>query len=234
MNGWVSHTNLLRFFHHTASRLADNIRAKTAADSGFITVAQELIWINRPATTGCYSATLNCQRGDAMAQTAATNQPTGADQRRAKRERVIKRAKIIYGFAGSTIDCHILDESPYGLMIETESMVAIPEQLTVKLEDAGMFHVVRRWALGNKIGLELVGPQIIDEATHLRMQSILEILDRQGIGAAMQILHADRFFDNLDLRHTAETADHAMTELRTFLQSAATTPRLPEVSRQAK
>ncbi len=164
-----------------------------------------------------------------MAQKAASSElPAGADQRRAKRERVIKRAKIIYGFAGSTIDCHVLDESPYGLMIETESMVAVPEQLTVRLEDAGMFHVVRRWALGNKIGLELVGPQIIDEATHLRMQSILEILDRQGVGPAMQILRADRFFDNLSLRRAAEAADQAMTELRTFLQTAATTPRLPD------
>jgi hypothetical protein len=166
-----------------------------------------------------------------MAEKATTSDlPAGADQRRAKRERVIKRAKIIYGFSGSTIDCHVLDESPFGLMIETESMVAVPEQLTVRLEDAGMFHVVRRWALGNKIGLELVGPQIIDEATHLRMQSILEILDRQGVGPAMRILRADRFFDNPSLRHAAESADQAVTELRTFLQNAATTPRLPETN----
>jgi len=172
--------------------------------------------------------------GRAMAQKAASSEEpsaaaqAGADQRRAKRERVIKRAKIIYGFSGSTIDCHVLDESPYGLMIETESMVAVPEQLTVSLEGSGMFHVVRRWALGNKIGLELVGPQIIDEATHLRMQSILEILDRQGVGPAMRILRADRFFDNQSLRHAAEAADQAMAELRTILENATASPRLPE------
>jgi hypothetical protein len=170
-----------------------------------------------------------------MAQNAAISEapapPNGADQRRAKRERVIKRAKIIYGFSGSTIDCHVLDESPFGLMIETESMVAVPEQLTVRLEGAGMFHVVRRWAFGNKIGLELVGPQIIDEATHLRMQSILEILDRQGLDAAMKILRADRFFDNQSLRHAAESADQAMTELRTVLRNAATNNRLPDAKR---
>jgi len=165
-----------------------------------------------------------------MAQANLTNLPAGADQRRAKRERVIKRAKIIYGFSGSTIDCRVLDESPYGLMVETESMVAIPEQLTVKMEGAGMFHVVRRWALGNKIGLELVGPQIIDEATHLRMQSILDILDRQGVDQAIKILRADRFFDNPGLRHAAENAGKAMTELRTFLRNATTTPRLPETN----
>jgi hypothetical protein len=163
-----------------------------------------------------------------MAQKAATNDPSHAEHRRAKRERVIKRAKIIYGFSGSTIDCHVLNESPLGLLIETESMVAVPEQLTVRLEDAGMFHVVRRWALGNKIGLELVGPQIVDQATHQRMQSILEILEMQGIGPAMRILRADRFFNNPTLRHAAETADQAMAALKTILKDAATTSRLPE------
>jgi hypothetical protein len=143
------------------------------------------------------------------------------ERRRVKRERVIKGGRLVFGFGGSTVACRILNESPFGLLAETESMTELPDQLAVKLDDGAIFHAVRRWALGNQIGLERVGEQMTDEATHTRMRSILDILERHGLDAAMGILRADRFFGDASLREAAEAADEAVARLKTVLQGAA-------------
>jgi hypothetical protein len=143
------------------------------------------------------------------------------DRRRIRRRRVIKAATLFFGFSGSSIDCEILDESPYGMLVDTSVMVPVPDQLAIRLDDGPMSHVIRRWALGTKIGLELVGPQVVDMPTRVRMKSILEILDAHGLAAALAILNAARFFDNAELREAAEEAGGGMAKLRIVLEGAA-------------
>jgi len=142
---------------------------------------------------------------------------TPLSRRRVHRRRVLKSGQLRFGFSGSTVDCQILDESPYGLLVETDIRVPVPDQLAIRLDGGGIFHVIRRWDIDKKIGLEFVGPQVVDQATRVRMQSILDILDAHGLTAALDILRAQSFFDNTALRRAAEDAGGAMAKLRILL-----------------
>ena len=143
------------------------------------------------------------------------------NRRRVTRRRVIKIARLSFGLSGSTIDCEIIDESPYGMLVETNVIVNVPDQLTIRLDSGALFHVIRRWAIGTKIGLEIVGLQVIDKPTRARMQSILSVLKTYGLPAALEILRAEQFFDNAELRQAAEDAGSAIAKLQTILECIA-------------
>ncbi len=137
--------------------------------------------------------------------------------RRANRQRVFKSGKIVFGEAGTTVDCLIRDESPTGILIETDVFVEVPEQVKVKITNGGTFLALRRWALGNKIGFEFVGDRIHDNPTLATMRGVLEVLHTQGIHQAVQSLRIARFFDNQDIQTAAKDAEAATKRLEALL-----------------
>ncbi len=165
----------------------------------------------------CETATLDGP-SQSSSDTKANDPAKNPNKRRVKRRSVIKSGQLIFGLSGSTVDCEILDESSYGFLVETNIIVQVPDQLTIKVDNGAQFHVIRRWAIGMKIGLELVGPQVIDKPTQVRMQSILTILEAQGLPAALEILRAQQFFHNAILRQAAEDAGSAIAKLQTILK----------------
>ncbi|MDQ2763643.1 MAG: hypothetical protein M3Y22_09235 [Pseudomonadota bacterium] len=76
------------------------------------------------------------------------------NNRRSKRSRVLKSAKIIFGISGSTIDCLVLDETEGGLRVETDVVIQIPENVTIQYRSGAIVPARRRWARGTEIGLE--------------------------------------------------------------------------------
>jgi hypothetical protein len=139
------------------------------------------------------------------------------DMRRVKRQRVLKPGKIIFGISGATIDCFVRDESPQGVLVETDVLVAVPDQVTVKLPGTGTHLALRRWAMGNRIGFEFIGARVIDDETLVRMRAINEVLQRQGVTQAVNSLRLSRFFENDELRRLAEEAEAATIRLESFL-----------------
>ncbi len=139
------------------------------------------------------------------------------NNRRIKRQRVVKMGKIIFGVSDITVDCLICDETPAGILVETETPVSVPEEVKIKLTNGGTFLAMRRWVLGNKIGFEFIGARINDTTTSDSMNAIYDVLQRQGITQALVSLRRSRFFDNDELRQIAEEAETATIRLERLL-----------------
>ena len=126
-----------------------------------------------------------------------------SEKRQAKRKRVLRTGKIIFGPCDIVIDCLILDESPHGLLTETSFPSDVPEQVKIKVMGGGTFHATQRWTRGSFIGFEIIGPRIDDNATLVNL--------------AVQSLRRARFFDNDELRSAAEQVEASIARLELLL-----------------
>ncbi len=145
------------------------------------------------------------------------------EQRRSKRKRVIKRGQVSFGFSGSTVDCLIIDESSYGVMVETAVPMAVPEQVTIIIDGRATFPAIRRWSMGNRLGLEFIGPQVHDRATVERLRMIDNVLQKDGLEPALALLRAAQFYDDKKLQSAAEAAEAAVQQLQAMLREDRTT-----------
>jgi hypothetical protein len=136
-------------------------------------------------------------------------QPDPADRRRARRNPVIKAAKLIFNAAGSVHNCLVLDESSSGVLVDLGVMIAVPDDVTIQFGNGASFLARRRWTSGTKSGLNFAGAQIVTDEVALRMKRIADILRAQGLEAAIATLRAARFFDNIELRRSAEEVEAA-------------------------
>jgi hypothetical protein len=131
------------------------------------------------------------------------------DRRKARRNPVIKSAKIIFGSSGAVHDCLVLDESTGGVMADLGTMIKVPDEVTIQFAGGASFLARRQWSNGTKIGLHFTGTQIISHETALRMKKVADILRAHGLMAAIGTLRAARFFDNTELRRAAEDVEAA-------------------------
>lgn len=139
------------------------------------------------------------------------------ERRRHVREKVLKAAKIICGGGDSIFNCLVLDESPEGIFVDMGGAYTLPAEVTIQFNSGAAFRAVRRWSTGTRIGFQFVGPQIVDHETANRMQAVAEILRNHGMAAAMQTLRVAQYFDNLELRRVAETAEAEYRRLEAAL-----------------
>ncbi len=139
------------------------------------------------------------------------------EPRRAKRTRVFKSGKIIFGFSDSTVDCLILDKSPHGVQVETTVPMTVPEEVKFKIVGGGTYHAIRRWTRGNSIGFEFVGSRIHDDVTLAKMRAIKDVLETRGVAMAVHSLRSEKFFDNIELQRAAEEAEAAVSRLNALL-----------------
>jgi hypothetical protein len=149
-----------------------------------------------------------------------------ANRRRHVREKVLKAAKIIFGGGDSVYNCLVLDESPDGVFVDVGGASVLPAEVTIQFNSGATFRAVRRWSTGTRIGFQFVGPQIISQETAGRMQAVAEILRNHGMGAAMQTLRVAQFFDNMELRRIAETAETEHRRLEAALAGEQGTRRI--------
>jgi hypothetical protein len=71
--------------------------------------------------------------------------------------------------------------------------------------------------MGSRVGLELIGGQIISGETALRMMKMADVLQTQGVTAAVGTLRGARFFDHAELRKAAEECQAAYDRLEAIL-----------------
>jgi hypothetical protein len=82
-----------------------------------------------------------------------------SNRRAARRSRLLKSAKLIFGgFSPTVVDCLLTELSDGGVRIETPVMTQLPEVLTLRLSDHTERRVQVRWATGNEVGLAFVSP----------------------------------------------------------------------------
>jgi hypothetical protein len=139
------------------------------------------------------------------------------EKRRVKRQQVLKRGQLIFGFAGSTIDCLIIDETSYGMLIENPLMTDLPERLRVSVAGGATFDAVRRWSMGNKIGLEFIQPERRDNAVIRKRLAIKLALKNQNVHSAVLMLRDVNFFEDEELRVIAEAAEASVAWLISML-----------------
>ncbi len=151
---------------------------------------------------------------DATAQGPAARPKT----RRARRQAVLKDAKIISGPSGAVTDCLIQDESPFGVLAVIETPVAVPERVIIKLSTGALIVAVRRWEDGNKIGFEFAEIPPDAEPGRQQMRHVRGILETQGLHEAIHVLRASRFFNSDALRHAAEDVEAAQRRLEALLK----------------
>jgi hypothetical protein len=161
-----------------------------------------------------------------MNQTAATLDkpaPTappgmgGIERRTARRNPVIKSARLVFHKAGAVHDCLVLDESTGGVLVDLGGMIKVPHEVTIQFTNGASYLAQKRWASGTKAGLSFSGGQVVSDETALRMRAVAEILHAQGLPAAMSTLRAARFFDHGELRRAAEDAEAAFARFERTL-----------------
>ena len=150
-------------------------------------------------------------------QAARPMQRTGPEQRRTKRQRVLKMAELVLGDLGTPVDCQVIDESRFGVMLETPVITVLPERIQIRFVGGPTFAALRRWANGNKIGLEFVGLFLEDEGTMEQVRAIKNVLREVGVVAAVQMLRQLDFFQSSQLRTAAEEAEIAIARLESAL-----------------
>jgi hypothetical protein len=154
---------------------------------------------------------------DSVLEDASPMSP--GERRNASRVPVIKSAKISFGPPGSQgiYNCLVLDESQSGVLIDLGTLVNLPEEVTLHM-NAGATYLARRcWAVGTKAGLAFVGGQVVTGETAGRMRKIADVLQAQGVTAAVSTLRAARFFDQVELRRAAEKAEAAYFRFEAIL-----------------
>lgn len=154
---------------------------------------------------------------DRQGAAARAAEADAADRRRHAREKVLKAAKVVFGGGDSVLNCLVLDESPEGIFVDMGAVVSLPSEVTIQFSTGAAFRAVRRWTTGSKIGFQFAGPQIISHETARRMQIVADIMNNHGLPAAMQTLRVAQYFDNVELRRTAEAAEAAMRRLDAVL-----------------
>jgi hypothetical protein len=139
------------------------------------------------------------------------------EQRRAKRQRVLKMAELVFDPPGTFIDCVVIDESCFGVMLETMEITQVPERVKIRFVGGPTFSALRRWANGNKVGLEFAGLFPGDEATKRQARAVKNVLKEACVHAAVQMLRELDFFENAELRAAAEQAEIAIAKLESAL-----------------
>ncbi len=145
--------------------------------------------------------------------------PVPDERRRDRRKPVIKSAKIIFNELGSVLNCYVLDESSNGVQVDVGAIIDLPDDLTIQFGTGATYLAQRCWTAGTRVGLKLTGGQLVDEETVGRMRKIAELLQTQGLAAAVRTLRAARYFDHEELRRAATEAEAATARFAAILQS---------------
>jgi PilZ domain len=168
---------------------------------------------------GAFDMLENKTNGRTAADPADAAGDGAGERRRQARVPVIKSAKIYAEAGGShgVYNCLVLDKSAGGVQVDFGAMLELPEEVTLRMNGGATYLARRCWSVGEKAGLAFIGGQIINDETVLRLLKIAEVLRAQGVLPAVATLRSARFFDNTELRRTAEAVEAAFYRFEAVL-----------------
>jgi len=156
--------------------------------------------------------------GGATGQGEAAQTHAPQPKRRAKREAVLKEAKIIAGATDAVIECQIQDESPLGVLAVVDAPLALPDRVTIQLASGALIQAARRWKSDTKIGFEFVEVPPDAEPSRQQIRHVRSVLETKGVHEAIYVMRASRFFNSDALRHAAEEVEAAQLRLEALLK----------------
>jgi hypothetical protein len=132
----------------------------------------------------------------------------------------LKSAKIITGTAvnQSIYNCLVLDESPSGVLIDLGAIFSLPDEMALHMTGGTIYKARRCWAVGTKMGLACVGPQVLSADAMEKLARLGRMMQAQGLPAIMVALRAQRFFESDEVRRVAEGAEAAYHRLEASLR----------------
>lgn len=80
----------------------------------------------------------------------------GAERRRHERERVLRRARIVYRRGWSSLDCVVLDLSSGGARLRVGGLLGFPERFELRIDGGPVREAVVRHRAAGVSGVEFV------------------------------------------------------------------------------
>lgn len=139
------------------------------------------------------------------------------ERRKASRAPVIKSAKVAIGIGQGIYNCLVLDESSKGALVDFGALVSLPDEVTLQISNGAIYQARRSWSVGTKAGLEYIGERVVTGDTAAWMMKLSDMLQTEGVLAAVSSMRASRFFNHEELRHAAEAAETAFSRLEAIL-----------------
>jgi hypothetical protein len=107
---------------------------------------------------------------------------SGADRRGRRRQRVLKKALIVFNNSHSTMGCQILDTSDTGARLMPVDMVGCPREFLLKLHDAEARPCEVIWRRGTQIGVRYLETERQPDPREQRKQPRRQTLQKAVIG----------------------------------------------------
>ena len=86
---------------------------------------------------------------------------TRENHRTERRQRVLKRAKIVDGGRNISIDCTVRDTSPSGFRLKLDSYFSPPDRFELMVVGSGIVQPVRlAWQIGDELGVQFTAPGV--------------------------------------------------------------------------
>ena len=146
---------------------------------------------------------------------------TGMVDRRGRRDLMLRSGQIIFG--DSVVNCVVQDMSPYGARVDFGAPVVVPEEVHLRMNDGTTYRALQRWSRGTQLGLRFAGPAEAsgDQGHARRAFQALQALQAAAPAGCTEILRAERFFGDEELRQAVEAAEAAHARLAEVLRPHA-------------
>ncbi len=150
------------------------------------------------------------RRRDIVGPTGPEADPAEKTPRRATRNRVLKRARIVSD--GGVFDCLVLDISAHGARVNFSFPVPLPTEVMLRLPEGTTYPATKRWSVGTEVGLEFTGAVIArhDAIQSRRAEEVYRSLQSAKMATCLEILESERYFGDQGLRLAAEAAAAAL------------------------
>ena len=157
------------------------------------------------------------------------DEPILLDRRRLPRERILQRAEILIG--NGVHACILLDLTPRGARLELPVTLIVPDRFTLRFADGRQAVCERRWAVGRRVGVEILHAEALAGSLTERAAAILRLAESAPAERTFAALRAEHFLHNPSVADSCWQAEAAWKHLRTALQHVAVPP--DDADRQA-
>lgn len=145
--------------------------------------------------------------------------PIALERRRARRERLLLRAKMVIG--DGVYDCILLDQTQAGARLETLLPMALPERFSLRFPDGRQLDCERRWTHGRRLGVQIVVPDAAKDGPQDQAAALLQRFTAMGAHKFFDQLRSENYLKSTVLGAAAWQAEAALRRLELTLQALA-------------
>jgi len=146
-----------------------------------------------------------------VSQTEETDEPIQLDRRRTMRDRILQRAAILA--PNGTHPCLVLDLSPLGARLEMMGPMPAGDRFTLRFSDGRSFGCELRWAVGVRLGVEILEAAVPVGDRRERAAVLVQRLEGSGLQDLFRRLRDEHFLNSRSVGAAAWAAETAIKAL---------------------